>query len=453
MGIFGAMSAAVAGLQAQSFAIENISGNIANSQTTGFKRVDTAFQDYLPDRPPRRELAGGVSAFSRLTNTIQGDIQNSGIGTHMAVNGDGYFIVQQPSGAVDGLPTFAGADFYTRRGDFEMDKNGYLVNGAGYFLKGLPLDSTTGNYIGSVPDVVRFNNDFLPAQATQVIEYRANLASYPQTTSADRDVPGSELLDPTDYAVDPTSAGAGVVRANQESIFLSQSISGGAVTAYDPSGSPVNIQFRWAKIDSSPSTWNLFYQNSTTATGTDIRWTNVGTDYVFSSSGQLTSGGPSTTIPSLAVDGVTVGSVVVNHGSGGVTQFADGNGVAQVNTLTQNGYSAGELTSIAVSEGGIVTGTYTNGRNLNLATISLANFNADQFLDRMDGGAFRETLQSGPAILGGTGSIVGSSLEASNTDISDEFSKMIITQQAYAANTRVITTSREMIQEVLNMIR
>src|SRR5262245_61192844 len=97
MGLFGAMTTAVGGLRAQAFALENVSGNIANSQTTGFKRVDTSFSDLVPDSAPQLQLAGGVIARSRGTNNVQGDIQNASVDTFMAINGDGYFIVQKPS--------------------------------------------------------------------------------------------------------------------------------------------------------------------------------------------------------------------------------------------------------------------------------------------------------------------------------------------------------------------
>ena len=98
----------------------------------------------------------------------------------MAINGDGFFVVQKPSGFTGNRPVFDGIDRYTRRGDFQPDKNGFLVNGAGYYLMGIPIDPTTGNLVGSVPQVLQFQNDFLPAQATTQIEYRANLASYPR---------------------------------------------------------------------------------------------------------------------------------------------------------------------------------------------------------------------------------------------------------------------------------
>src|SRR5437763_14710680 len=115
MGIFGALTTAVTGLRAQSFALENISGNIANSQTTAFKRVDTSFEDLIPDNIPSRQLAGTVVATSRATNTVQGDFQSASIGTFMAINGDGFFVVQKPSSFTDGRPPFDGSDLYTRR--------------------------------------------------------------------------------------------------------------------------------------------------------------------------------------------------------------------------------------------------------------------------------------------------------------------------------------------------
>ena len=128
MGIYGAMSTAVTGLRAQSFALENISGNIANSQTTGFKRIDTDFMDLIPDAPQKRQTAGSVLAQSRSTNNIQGDIKGTSTETNMAINGNGFFVVEPPIGMSDGDTLFAGANYYTRRGDFELDNGGYLVN-------------------------------------------------------------------------------------------------------------------------------------------------------------------------------------------------------------------------------------------------------------------------------------------------------------------------------------
>jgi flagellar hook protein FlgE len=457
MGIFGALTTAVTGMRAQSFALENISGNIANSQTTAFKRVDTSFEDLIPDNIPSKQLAGNVIANSRSTNSVQGDIQNASVATYMAINGEGFFVVEKPGSFADNLPVFDGIDLYTRRGDFSTDKNGYLVNGAGYYLMGIPVDSSTGNLVGSVPTLLHFDNGFLPAQATTQIEYHANLASYPLTTAHDPAIPQSELLKPADFTVDPTVAGTGTVVANDLTTFLANSVAGGAITAYDVSGTPVNVQMRWAKTDSSlyggTDTWNLFYQTSSTATGVQVAWQNAGIDYTFAANGQMSPAVPNVTLSGVVVDGISLGNVIIQHGSTGLTQFADANGNVQVNTLQQNGFPAGVLQSVSVNDKGRVVGTYSNSRTIDLAQITLANFNGVDGLKRIDGGAFVATDESGPPTYNAPGKIVGSSLEGSNTDIADEFTKLIVTQQAYSANTKVITTSNQMVQDLLNMLR
>ncbi|MGA8319233.1 MAG: flagellar hook-basal body complex protein [Xanthobacteraceae bacterium] len=152
MGIFDALTAAVAGLQAQSFALQNISGNIANSQTTGYKETNTAFQDLVNQAAINLRTPDGVTASSVATNTVQGSITSTSVATDMAINGDGFFVVSKPTGFVDNQPTFSGINDYTRAGDFTMNNNGNLVNSAGYYLMGIPVDSTTGNPLGSVPE-------------------------------------------------------------------------------------------------------------------------------------------------------------------------------------------------------------------------------------------------------------------------------------------------------------
>jgi flagellar hook protein FlgE len=249
----------------------------------------------------------------------------------------------------------------------------------------------------------------------------------------------------------------GHVIANDLDAFVDSSIGGGAITAYDISGSPVNIQLRWAKTESKlyggTDTWNLFYQADSTASGTEIAWRNAGINFTFGANGQMTPVVTSVTFTNMTINGVSLGDLEAFFGSGGITQFADPNGNVQVNLLQQNGYAAGELQQVSVNDKGRVVGSYSNGRSIDLAEITLATFNGTNGLQRIDGGAFEATDASGPATFNAAGRIVGSSLEGSNTDIADEFTKLIVTQQAYSANTRVITTSNEMMQDLLNMLR
>jgi len=754
MGIFDAMNTSVGGLQAQSYALQNISGNIANSSTTGYKGIGTSFVDLIPDASvPSKQVAGGVTANAKATITTQGTISSSTVATNMAITGDGFFSIQKATGVVDNVPVFSGVTYYTRRGDFQLNANGNLVNGAGYYLMGTTVDPKTGNPTGNVASVLKFQNNFIPAQATTSIQYAANLPSVPNTAASSSAASGTLLaaggLNPSDFAANPLivgsppppytnatvsgaaatgnlrsaytsttstssvalqdsasavagtstslnpsasphlsilgalsgntltingtntiyfdpnatgltttgnssvigvkagstmtvqdilnaislaggtgvsaslsgtgniqistgtttdvsigsgavstalgistvtrggnvlsspattgttvlggtataggaevlstpfalndkiyvngtgasntitfvsgtatppnqislsdnisqllaqidqisgttgssisngvitlntgtanptltvsssnsnafaalgftssiskarggggTAGTGTVIGNDIATFTKESISGGAVTAYNAAGTPVNLQLRWAKTDSASlgnghaDSWNLFYQTDPSATGTTVGWMNAGQSFTFAADGSLTSpSGSGITIPNVTVGGQTLGSVSFNISSGALTQYASTSGAVTINTITQNGYAAGQLRSVSVNNSGLVVGTFSNGQNLDLAQVTLSHFNGTNYLKALDGGAYAATEQSGPAIDGASGSISGSSLEGSNTDIADEFTKLIVTQQAYSANTKVITTANSMVQDLLNVLR
>jgi flagellar hook protein FlgE len=660
MGIFDALTTAVAGLQTQSFALQNISGNIANSQTTGYKETDTSFADLVSAAGSGQQTSGGVVANSVATNNVQGSIQSTSVATDMAINGDGYFVVEQPVGLKDNLPQFSGVNYYTRAGDFQLNNNGYLVNGSGYYLMGIPIDSTTGNPAGSVPQVLQFDNNFVPAQSTTSINYQANLPATPKsgvlnpsgfeanpiagapiaaaitgtgaalkpdavasgtgtktgltnattlaslginsgdtitvsdgthtttytstgtdtianlmsainagsatvsaavnasgqlvltgtTATASITVGGTGAADigfgagqnsfqPVDLltqsavaqgqtltvtvgssgaqtivfgtgagqvatlaqlqtavqgltgltgtvdtadgnitlsATNPTASitvggtasaakfgittlsalpANGTVIGNDVSTFTNESSDGGSITAYDTEGNAVNVQFRWAEVSSSSSgnSWQLFYQTNSNATGTTPAWQNVGTTFTFNSNGQLTPPIAGLTLPNLTVNGDNLGNVQLTLGSNGLTQFADTNGTVQVDQLKQNGYASGQLQSVAVDSQGRITGAFSNGQTIPLAEVPLVTFNGEDSLQALNGGAFAQTPGSGTPIYGATGTITGSSLEASNVDIATQFSKLIVAQQAYSANAKVMSTADQMIQSLLQVIQ
>ena len=458
MSLYSALTTSVAGMSAQSSSMQNISGNIANSTTTGYKRVDTAFVDLVSNYTSNKNAqeSGSVLTNSRQTNTVAGPVQSSDTSTHMSISGDGYFVVYEKIAEVDGQPVFDGTPLYTRRGDFTLDEDGYFVNEAGYYLAVIELDDATGNPVSSVPEPTTFEEGFLAAEATTTISYTGNLPATPTTT----DQNGSLLTPGTGYTADPTTAGGGVVQAQDETQFLSQSISGGAITTYVANGENASVQLRWAKtVEGDPTatpatvdTWNLFYKSNSSATGTATKWTNVGQDYTFDAAGNMTAPTSAVTVTAMTVDGVAMGNITLDHGGAGITGFATQSGVANMN-LSQDGAAAGELTSISIDSSGSIVANYNNGKSNSMAEIILASFDGDNYLARESGGAFRATEDSGEAILGATGSIRGSSLEASNVDIADEFSKMIVSQQAYTANTRVLSTARDMLSEVMQVIR
>lgn len=133
MSLFGTLSTSISGLSAQSYALNNISGNIANASTPGFKSVETAFADMIPDTTRAPSLTGAVATRPRLSTEMAGTIATSDVPTNMAISGDGYFVVKRNDGST-ASPNFTGDTLYTRRGDFATDANGYLVNGAGNYL-------------------------------------------------------------------------------------------------------------------------------------------------------------------------------------------------------------------------------------------------------------------------------------------------------------------------------
>lgn len=471
MGVFSALTTAVSGMQAQSYALENISGNIANSRTAGFKRVDTTFSDLVPDSALNRQIAGSVAAYSRATNTIQGDLQATRIDTNVAINGDGFFVVDQRQSGLGANTQFTNSNLYTRRGDFDFDANGYLVNGAGYYLKGLKIDAVTGQLIGTQPEVLRITKEQFPAKATTSIEYRANIPAYPGTTNAKTTVPGSELLKAAGYTSNPlstTAGGTGLVTGADVTRFLSDSIAGGSVTVYDALGKATSVELRWAKttnaapaqagpppVPATTDTWNLFVAENTGATGGAVAYRNANVDITFGPTGQMTSpAGGNITLPNMTIAGTAISGINLTTGGNGLTQNGDVSGQIDARSIRQDGYTAGTLDRVSVSAEGQVIGTFSNGQVVAMAQLSVARFNAGNALKRLDGGAFEETIESGPPIIGlGTSQLIGGNVEQSNTDIADEFSKMIVTQQAYSANTKVISTAQEMLRDVFSIIR
>ncbi len=449
MSIYGAINSATSGLEAQSIALENISGNIANSQSTGFKGLNTTFSDLVASSGATQadQVSGTTYATSRATNEVPGDVQSADVDTYLAIDGEGYFVVTTADGKLDGEMIFSEEEFYTRAGDFDKTKDGYLINQAGYHLMGYPIDTATGNPVGNEPTVVRITDDLKEASASTIIEYKGNLPSYPQTNNSDTSVAGSQYLDTTSSV---TLTATSDVSADDTQYFLDSSIGGESITLYDANGTPVNVQIRWAQT--ADDEWNAYYQTDSTATGAATAWSRIG-QVTFDAAGEVVTPATETlTITGLSVNGTTVGDVDLNFNNGALSQYDDARGLAEIQDIDQNGYPAGEVTGIAIGEDGRITATYSNGQTDDLYEIPIATFAADNALQRVDGAAFAVTPASG-APQYGTGSIVARALEASNVDIADEFSKLIITQQAYSANSKIITAADEMLDDAINMVR
>ena len=404
----------------------------------------------MSEEPVNRQVAGSVAAFSQLTTGIAGNITATGVTTNMALNGPGFFTVQGKTSDAGGTTVFSGNDLYTRRGDFTLDKDGYLVNGAGYYLKGASIDPATGQQSGT--GIIKVSNGSIAAKATATINYTANLPTTPQTAAYSPATPGSEL-----YTGSTTA-----VAAADSPDFIKHSIAGPSLTLYTASGTPVNVQTRWAKTANAsgtdPDKWSLLYADTSGTSTTNATWKSVGQDFSFKD-GQLSDPDPATTpsidIADLTVDGTKVADkVTLAFGTGGLTEFASSSGETTTNTLKQDGYGSGTLNGISVGADGKIAGSYSNGSTQVLAQVGVVQFTGAEFLKANSNGTYEQTLESGSPLSGLKGStIVGGNVEQSNTDIAREFSKLIVTQQAYSANTRVITTAQQMISDLLNVIR
>src|SRR6185437_11393899 len=172
MSLSGALTAAVTGIDAQSIALGSISDNISNSQTVGYKRVDTQFSTLLTVSNALIHQPGGVTSKPLYTNDIQGTPQQTGVETNLAISGDGFFAVSRVQ-SVNGtqLPTFEADPLYTRAGDFAVDNNGFLVNSAGYFLNGWAVDPQSGLVQKNQLVQIRLNDLKANPQPTANITY------------------------------------------------------------------------------------------------------------------------------------------------------------------------------------------------------------------------------------------------------------------------------------------
>jgi len=215
MSLFGSMTTAISGLTAQSRSLGHISDNIANSQTIGFKRTDTSFVNLITTSNPRLHSPGSVVARPDFQNTVQGTIEQVENRTALAVAGQGFFSVAVQNGEENNQPTFDPRQYYTRAGDFSLDRNGYLVNSAGYFLKGWTSDPNTGS-----PD----RTDLVPIRVSQLV-------SNPVATSE------------IQFA------------ANLPADFAGKSSFSSTRDIYDSLGNQHSIQFNWNKV--SNNSWRL----------------------------------------------------------------------------------------------------------------------------------------------------------------------------------------------------
>jgi flagellar hook protein FlgE len=413
------MSSALSGLRNHQTMLDVVGNDIANVSTVGFKSSTTIFSDVLTQtlQGAAAPANGGggtnpaqIGLGSRLVGTVQsfaqGAIQRTGRPTDLAVQGDGFFVVQGN-----------GQQLYTRAGSFTLDAAGNLTTQEGMLVQGWQADNTgaldTNQAIGGVQIRV---GELQPPNQTELAELGGNLpASAVQNDSFTITVTGNDSL--------------------------------GAVM-------PINLTYTKTSLDADPDVWTVTATYGTANTAVAL------TDNVltFDINGELT-GHPDSNmnIAGGLIPGMP-NAITFNLGAAGtpgrVTQYA---GEATVGVKTQDGAAAGTLQSFNVSQAGVIVGSYSNGRSKAIGQVALAVFTNPEGLERI-AGAWRETANSGLAQVGmagggGRGLLSSGTLEMSNVDLAEEFTRLIIAQRGFQGNARVITTADEVLQEVVNLRR
>jgi flagellar hook protein FlgE len=429
--VLRAMFSGVSGLRAESEAIGIVGDNIANVNTVGFKSQRAIFQDVLG----HSILAGTSSALPGSGVRVgdvqqlftQGSISNTGISTDVALNGDGFLVV---NGTVDGITS----NFYTRAGQLTIDNEGVLVNAQQLNVQGYRANPD-GTLQASVENLQVPTASLAPF-STSEITVTANLDSRSPITTFD-------ILDP-----DGTSNGST------------------SITVFDSLGTAQTLDVYFNNTGGNLYTYNVVADGAIIAGG-------VPGDHTLLSSGtlQFTSDGAldTATTPALAISfagGATANQAIdlnfgddiqTDGGTGlaGTTQFAS---VTAVSSQAQNGYASGEFSGLAIDGTGLVQGLYTNGQKITIGQLAVAKFRSNDGLGRAGQNLWIETRDSGTAALGAAGaggraSVSAGALESSNVDLGEEFVGLIQHQRSFSANSRTITTADEMLQELINIKR
>lgn len=422
MSIYGAMFAGVSGLAAQSNALSMISDNIANVNTVGYKGVSARFSTLVTQAATQTtHTPGGVRSSPYSYIDRQGLLQGSASGTDLAVAGQGFFVVNESAN-----PGFGDDFFFTRAGSFNPDQNGNLVNTAGYYLQGYDLRNTTPQ----------------PSSSTFTGLTTVNIANLSGSASASTNIALGVNLPSTA----PTTAPGNTFSVTSQ--------------VFDSLGNAHDMDIVFTKT--AANTWTWAASNPTLDGGATSSATATGTGTItFATDGTPSAFSPAA--PSITLTGFTTGAgnstITLDLGTvgatDGLTQFA---GDFTISNIDQDGVRFGNYTGITISEEGIVTALFDNGQRLDIYQLPLGMFRNPNGLEARTGNVYLETNRSGNFQLnlagnGGAGDVAPAALEASTVDLAEEFTKMIITQRAYSANTKVITTADDMLEELIRVKR
>ena len=432
MGILSSMWTGVSGLKAQGEGLGVVADNIANSNTTGFKASRAEFQDImsrdLKGIDGGNQLGRGVKIGAVNPILLQGNLDNTDRGTDLAINGDGYFQVKGTEGVS-----------YTRDGSFSFDKGGHLVTNNGQKVQGYMADEK-GKIETRVGDI-KFPKALVNASATKSVNLELNLDS--------RTIQDTKVFDSKD--------------PYKTSDFAT------AVEIFDSQGNKhmMNVFFNksvdrtWTyrgmvdgkEVEAQPNEDGSMPEMAQVTEG-KLQFTEDGklnSQEVISQQFNFKNGARQD--QQIAI---SFGDPLATGGKGeGTKQYGKESDVIKWN---QDGFSAGSVTNLSFNDEGVLTVAYSNGQVLDLAQVLLAKFENPEALFKQGGNLFKQSRNSGEPSLGaarmsGRGSIMAKSLERSTVDIASEFVAMITNQRAFQANAKTVSTSDELLSEVIQMKR
>ncbi len=420
-----AMYNGVSGLRAHKTQMDVISNNIANINTIGFKSSAVSFRQMLSQTirgatSPRSDGLGGINPMqiglgvgvgSIDINLVQGSLLPTGKSTDAAIEGNGFFIVSDGQG-----------QYFTRDGSFQLDSDGSLVAaGSGLKVLGWSSDPTTGFIDDAVP-ISASSTLKLPVGQLAIARQTANVALGGNLNSA---IPVGE------------SASA-------------------SLSVFDSLGKTHNISITFTKT-SADDTGAVWSWNATSPDSSAGVSAGTGT-IAFGADGRCTAG--STAQLALALDAANgaTSPIPITVTLQSVTQYSASNGESTLKPVSQDGLPLGVLDDFTISKDGTIAGTFDNGMVQNLGRIALAQFSNPVGLSRIGNNLLAETGNSGLPQVGipsggSLGHLASGFLESSNVDLPTEFANMIVAQRGFQANSRVITTSDEILQDIVQLKR
>ncbi|RDI19553.1 flagellar hook protein FlgE [Pseudacidovorax intermedius] len=393
---------AIAGLNAASRSLDVIGHNIANAGTTGMKSSRVEFAEvYAAAAAGTNSVTGGMGVMVGNVSQqfTQGNINATNNALDLAINGNGFFQVTMPDGSAA----------YTRAGNFKKDATGTIVTATGAKLMGYPTDAK-GNRTSSTLQTLVVPTGTVPAKRTSAISADITLDASAAVSTSTADL--------SKYST--------------------------SMTAYDAQGLKVEVGMYFQKT--ANNTWNVYtsVNGSTPSASTPFQ---IG----FDGSGNLVSGGTQTLTLSSPNDPTQTFTASLD-----LSKLKQVSSTFTVNDLTQDGYTAGQLTSLTIDDTGTLMATYSNNQTQAAGQVALADFRNPQGLGITDSGYWFETTASGQPLLGAPGegvfgSIQSKALEDSNVDLTAALVDMMTTQRAYQANAQTIKTQDQVLQTLVNL--